>query len=112
MKWYRKLYFGDNASKAKYKVFGKIRKGRFQIDTYLICIGMTSGHTLEIMHANFLMQPFYKKKKHLQNIYVVGIAKGYAEALELVRTIVDDTYQNTGGTDVSAYLKFGQNMKE
>lgn len=26
MKWYKRLYLGDNAKDAKYKIFGKIRK--------------------------------------------------------------------------------------
>ena len=29
MKWYRKLYIGENAKKDKYKVFGHIRKNGY-----------------------------------------------------------------------------------
>ena len=48
-----------------------------------------------------------KEKKVLKDIYVVGIAKGRMEALELVRDIIDEVYHNTGGFDISGYLKFG-----
>ena len=33
MKWYKKLYLGDNAKEAKYKIFGKIRQNRFTFNT-------------------------------------------------------------------------------
>ena len=42
-----------------------------------------------------------------RNIYVVGMAKGRMEALGLVRDIIDEVYHNTGGFDISGYLKFG-----
>lgn len=111
MKWYKKLYLGDNAKKAKYKIFGRIRKNRFQIDTFLITLSESPDNLLEIFSANFLKQPYFKKKKNTENIYIVGIAKGYAEALEVVRTIVDDVYNDTGAFDIRKYLKFGQKTK-
>ena len=112
MKWYRKLYLGENAAKQRYKVFGKVRQGRFQVDTYLIQIAANPDNLLEIVPANILLQPFYKNKKHLEDIYVVGIAKGYGEALELVRCIVDEVYQNTGGFNIAGYLNFGQALRD
>ena len=39
MRWYRNLYLGDNAKKAKYKVFGRIRKGRFTSDVVWLAKG-------------------------------------------------------------------------
>ncbi len=35
------------------------------------------------------------------------MAKGRMEALGLVRDIIDEVYHNTGGFDISGYLKFG-----
>lgn len=107
MKWYRKLYLGDNAKKAKYKVFGRIRKGNFSPDTFLITLSNTGENLLEITSVNFLFQPHFKNKKNLDKIYVVGIAKGREEALELVRLIVDEVYRATGGFDIAGYLHFG-----
>ena len=111
MKWYRKLYLGDNAKKEKYKVFGRIRKGRFQLDTYLITISHNPNNLLDIYSANVLKQPYFKKKSNLNRIYVVGLAKGYDEALEIVRVIIDEVYQQTGAFDISSYLRFGQVLR-
>jgi hypothetical protein len=110
MKWYRKLYLGDNAKKEKYKVFGKIRKGRFQVDTFLIILSENPDNLLEIISANMLLQPHYKRPEQQKKIYVVGLCKGYEEALETVRVIIDEVFKNTGGFDLRRYLKFGQSL--
>ena len=47
------------------------------------------------------MQKSYPKKQ----MKIIGLAKGYEDALELVRTIIDETYQHTGDVDVWKYLK-------
>ena len=112
MKWYRYLYLGDNARKAKYKTFGLIRKNRFTIDTYIIAISDNPDNILDIYSANMLKQPHFKNKSYRDKVYVVGLAKGRNEALELVRCIVDDTYSHTGCVDVAGYLKFGTELRK
>ncbi len=107
MKWYKNLYMGDNAKKEKYKVFGHIVKERFQKDTFLIILSRSSGNLLEIVNSNFIFQPHFKKKSVKSKIYVVGLAKGREEALELVCVIIDDVYQNTGAFNIREYLHFG-----
>ena len=42
-----------------------------------------------------------------EEIYVVGLAKGRDEALNLVRDIIDEVYNATGGFDIREYLGFG-----
>lgn len=107
MKWYKNLYMGDNAKKEKYKVFVHIVKERFQKDTFLIILSRSSGNLLEIVNSNFIFQPHFKKKSVKSKIYVVGLAKGREEALELVRVIIDDVYQNTAAFNIREYLHFG-----
>ena len=107
MRWYRNLYLGDNAKKAKYKVFGRIRKWKFTSDTFLITLPSSEENLLDITSANFLLQPYFKKKINLDKIYIVGLAKGREEALYLVRDIIDDGYSNTKGFDIAGYLHFG-----
>jgi hypothetical protein len=108
MKWYRKLILGDNAKNQKYKIVGKVRTGKFQIDTYLIALPSNPQNLLDIYHANFLLQPHFKKTHVLDNIYVLGIAKGREEAFEVVQGIIAEVYENTGGFQIRKYYKFGQ----
>lgn len=109
MKWYKRLYLGDNAKDAKYKIFGKIRENRFTFDTYLITLSDNANNLLDIISANELKQPFYKDKQRRSNIYIVGLAVGYEETLEVVQKIIEEVYQATGGFNISSYLGFGKN---
>ena len=110
MKWYRNLYLGEGAKQSKYKMFGRIRRGRFQLDTYLITLSDNPDNLLDMFSANVLKQPYFKKQKgiHAREIYVVGLAKGYVEGLEVITAIIDDVYQQTGAFDIPGYLKFGR----
>ena len=92
-------------------MFGRIRRGRFQLDTYLITLSDNPDNLLDMFSANVLKQPYFKKQKgiHAREIYVVGLAKGYAEGLEVITAIIDDVYQQTGAFDIPGYLKFGRN---
>ena len=78
MKWYRNLYLGEGAKQAKYKMFGRIRRGRFQLDTYLITLSDNPDNLLDMFSANVLKQPYFKKQKgiHAREIYVVGQGVG------------------------------------
>ena len=64
------------------------------------------------LFADMLKQPHFKNKSYRDKVYVVGLAKGRDEALELVRCIVDDTYSHTGGVDVAGYLRFGTELRK
>lgn len=108
MRWYKKLYLGEVAAKTKYKIFGRIRRSVFTNDTFLIVLSENNHNLLDIISANTLKQPYYKKKGNLDRIYVVGLAVGHNEALEVVRNIIDELYTSTGGFDIRGYLKFGQ----
>lgn len=106
MKWYRKLYLGENAKKAKYKIIGRVQTSKFQNDTYLITLASSQGNLLDIYLANFLLQPHFKKAHVLDDICVVGIAKGRDEAFQLVADIVSDVYTDTGGFKLKEYCRF------
>ena len=93
MKWYSKLYVGDSIAGKAGKIKWKIRHRAGTIDIYVISFASNP--------ANELMQRGYPKK-HMK---VIGLAKGYEEALQVVTTIIEETYQNTGDVDVWNYLK-------
>lgn len=107
MKWYRKLYLGDNAKDAKYKIIGKVRTSKFQMDTYLVTLSNNPDNLLDIYSAKFLLQPHFKDAHILDDIYVIGIAKGRDEAFKVIENIISDVYSNTGGFKLREYYKFG-----
>lgn len=57
---------------------------------------------MEIYEYEELRQPIYDELEH--PAIVIGITDSREDAEELVRLIVDEVYQNTGGFAVGAYL--------
>ena len=57
---------------------------------------------LEIYNYNVLLQPYYKKFD--DDIIIVGISSKKDDAAELLRQIVEETVQATGGLDVKSYI--------
>lgn len=100
MKWYDDLYVGDSIVHKTSKIKWKILHNAGQINIYVITIASNPKNLLDIIPAQELMQKAYPKK----HLYVVGLAKGYEEAVEVAASIVDEVYRQTGNFMVSEYL--------
>ena len=108
MKWYRKLYVGETVKKDRYRIIGKVRWGRLQKkDAYLITIASNEANLLDIYPANTMLWPYFRRKE----ILIVGIAKGYEEAVELACHIVAEVYTATGGFAVRRYIEEQENRE-
>ena len=100
MQWAENLYLSDKTAKKKDKIIKKANRGVGMVSIYFITLASNRGNLFDIFHAAHLKQPaFYK-----QDLYVVGIASGYEEALELVQRMIDDIYRKTGGFAVREYF--------
>lgn len=100
MKWYRHLYMGKTAKKKKYQIVWKIKHRAGLLDTYVITLASNENNLLDIMNSSVLLQPYYKKN----SVFIVGIACGYEEALEVIQEIISEVYEKTGFFDVRSYL--------
>ncbi len=100
MRYYRHLYLGEGLKKKKEKVICGLETGKLMPGVYIITLPRSKKNQLEIYpSAQFLWPDF----PH-QDFFVVGIAKGYDEALELVEEIAKEVYNKTRGADIRAYL--------
>ena len=100
MQWAENLYLSDKTAKKKDKIIKKANRGVGLVSIYFITLASNRENLFDIFHAAHLKQPaFYK-----QDLYVVGIASGYEEALELVQRMIDDIYRKTGGFAVREYF--------
>ena len=101
MRWYRKLYvseaIGDKAGRIKWK----INHNAGTVSVNVIAFASNPDNLLDIIPAWQLMQKGYPKK----DLKIIGLAKGYDDAIALVQQIVEETYANTGDVDVWSYLK-------
>ena len=102
MTWYDELYVGESIVHKTKRVKWKIDHNAGQIGIYVIALPSNEKNLLDLIPAWELMQKSYPGKKQMQ---IIGLAKGYAEALELVRSIIEEVYQNTGDVDVKSYLR-------
>lgn len=101
LNWYKKLYVGDNAKKKKKQLIRKINIGAGVLDVYLITLAVNPANQLEIFSANELMQ----KARRRNCPMIIGLCRGYGEALEMVQTLVQKTFESTGTAAVRKWLE-------
>lgn len=106
MTWYKEFYAGESIEHKKEKVKWKILHNAGQLDIYVIALSSNCENLLDIISAKELMQKAYPE----QDMLVVGVDKGYDNALELAAKIIMDVYQKTGNLNVRDY--FLQRQKE
>lgn len=100
MKYYRHLYLSDGLEKKKDKIIRKLQKNKLQYDLYLVTLPETEQNQLEIYNSALFKQPDYPVKE----LFVIGLAKGYDTALELVEEITRTVYNETKGADIRSYI--------
>ncbi|MGN0291190.1 MAG: hypothetical protein ACI4C5_04605 [Lachnospiraceae bacterium] len=100
MIWYDDLYVSENIEKKADKIKWKIKHNAGLLQMYVITLACNSQNLLEIISTKELMQKNYPKK----NLVIVGMAKGYEEAVTIAATIIVETMNELGNTDVKKYL--------
>lgn len=99
--WYRKLYMTEKARKKRYKIVWKVNHKAGMINTYLVTVPIKGKNQLEIINSSELLHKHF----NLVTTYIVGIAIGHEDALELVEKIVEDVYEKTKGTDIRGFFR-------
>ena len=100
MKWYEDLYVGESIVHKKSIIKWKILHNAGQIDIFVISLASNPANLLDIIPAKELLQKAYPKK----DMYVIGLAKGYEEAVNLTASIINEVYQQTGAFGLRDYL--------
>ena len=109
MNWYSKLYIGEGAKPKAGKIIRKLKRNAGQVDIYLITLASNGQDMLDIINSAYLKQPAVRRSLPM----IVGIAKGYEEALDLVEQMLMETHRETGGYRIVEYLlqQAGQDCK-
>lgn len=103
MIWHENLYIGESIQDKDLKIRHlkwKINHNAFLPNIFIIVLCRYGTNLLEIIPVRELRQKHYPK----QNLYIVGLAKGYHEALETAAAIINDVYKKTGGFEVKRCL--------
>ena len=102
MQWYSHLYMGEKARRHRYAIIQGIRAEKLQPEVYVITSPQNGANLCDIYPSAVLLVPSEKKKERT----ILGIAVTYWEALEVVRSMVDDLYQKTGEVSAESFARF------
>ncbi|MGN0160411.1 MAG: hypothetical protein ACI4AQ_03375 [Lachnospiraceae bacterium] len=100
MEWYKNLYLGEMAARKKYKLLRKINK-RWLSKAYIITLPSNEENVLDIYSYNEILQHHYDENQ----LFVIGLAHGKEEALELTKNIVFEVYRACGNVNVTKYIR-------
>ena len=101
MRWWEHMYMGENAGRNRISILEGLRKGSLLPDTYVITLPESGNHILDIRPVCLLR----KEERESRELLILGIARGYGEAAEVVRSMIDDMYQKTGAFNWTAYME-------
>lgn len=102
MRWYDNLYLGESVTERKAnKIKWKLNHNAGVWSYYVIAFPSNSQNLLDLIPTKELKQKGYPKK----DIHIIGIAKGYDEAVLVVQQIVEECLQKTNSIDLKSYLK-------
>lgn len=99
--WFERLYVGDRAKKRRYRIIQSIRKSRPVAGIYVITPSLNGNNILDIYPAAELYAPWHESEA----FFILGIAADYEEALTVAGRIVARMYAETGGFDLSEFIK-------
>lgn len=100
MKFYKNLYVSDSLKKRQDKIVEKLNKGKGSLGCYVISLTENPSNQLEFYDSMFLFQKSYAK----ESLFVVGLAGCYEEALEIVKNIAEDTYEERQDANLREYI--------
>ena len=100
MKYYYALYTDEHTKDKQETIKKKIQTDKWQLEVYLIALTKNDNNHLEIFNSVLLLQEAISKNE----LFVVGIASGYTECLELVEKIAQEVYDETSGANIRNYI--------
>lgn len=100
VQWATRLYIGEKMKKKKDQAIASINNREATFDVYCIAFASQPANLFDIMDANELLFPHYKRAE----VRIVGLARGKAEAIRLVQDMLMEVYQNTGEFNVRTYF--------
>lgn len=101
MDFYKKLYVSPRIRDPR-QVRRDLVRGKGHLNIYVLVLAQSPGERpqLEIMHCANLQTDYYR----VHPPYIVGIANGRQDAIEMVESLTREAYDMTGQWDAAAYL--------
>ena len=101
---YCDLYVSECWQEKKEKIIKRLADNRLQPRVYVITLAQGEQNYLEFFSSAFLKQRIYKETE----LFVVGIAAGYDEAVSMVKEITEQVFKETGDANVRRFIMVRQ----
>ena len=108
VKFYCDLYVSDIWVNKKKKIMEKLQGNGLQPAVYVVTLVGGTQNNLEFYSSMLLKQHFFDGV----DLFVVGIADGYVDAVYMVERITADVFRNTGDAEIRRYLLARQDEYE
>jgi len=100
MVWYQELYASKNIARKKKKIKKRISQGKSQHDIYVLTLASNPKNLVDIIPSKNFLNKWYPK----EDLFILGVAKGYEEARDLAFEIILEIYGKTGAFQVRDYF--------
>ena len=100
MRYYKYLYLSEGIRKKRRKIIRKLNENKMQMNIHVITLAQNEKNQLEIYNSMLFLQPDFPN----ENFFVIGIAKDYEDAIEMVEEISQEVYNKTKGADIRSYI--------
>ena len=100
MEFYCNLYVSECWQKKKARIIEKLKKNRIQPQVYVIALAQGEQNQLEFFSSILLKQHVFEHA----DLFIVGIADGYLDALYLVEEMTEAAYRETGNADIREWI--------
>jgi len=100
MRYYKNLYVSESAADEKEEIVRRLNQNKIMWNTYIIALAKGGQNHLEFFDSVLLQQDIIAA----QDLFIVGIAAGYDEALVLIEKITQEVYDSTKGADIRSYI--------
>ena len=100
LKWQENFLTGESVKDSE-KIKKKLNSGKLVPGIYLLTLSENPLNLMDIIPAAMLIQrSFYGICPK-----IIGMAKGKEEALEMVRSLIDEMYRETGTFAAAEYIE-------
>ena len=101
MKFYKNLYVSDGYKKKKEELVQRIKNGKYPLSAFVLALIEQGENQMEFYPTAMLYQGYLLT----DNIFVVGLAESYMDAVYMVEEITRELYEKTGTADIRSYIR-------
>lgn len=101
MNFYKNLYISDGYKNKKESLIKKLKEGKYPLSAYVLVLIESGPNQLEFYPAALLYQGYIKSDQ----MFIVGLADSYMDAVYLVEDIVKEVYDKTGTADIRSFIE-------